>query len=451
MKFSRLLTLFFLLPFSLFAQSGSIDWPAVSISKGLVNFEGDFNNTRLNRPVKSRSAWSCDIQFWHKKGLSASAGFMSGIMTADNYTSGLNFSTSFVTGGLQVRYDFISKKYADPILIPFISAGIEYISFRSKTDLKDGNNLTYFFWSDGSIRTIDQSAGNAASAQELIRDYTYETNLKDINPDGTGNYKESAIGFPVGIGVRFMLTRRCGITISSTYHFTNSDYLDGVTSKGTGVRKGNSQNDRFLYTAVGLRYDFGNYLKPVKTGKKLAIDVTNVNFDAITSEDSDHDGIPDIRDDSSGTPLNNKVDEKGKPLDGDDDGIPDYRDKELKSGRFAVVNEDGVTLTEAMIEEKIKKDSLAALPSVIEYLHAYDKLTERKPEAIKEWDTTAREPSTQEAKKSIPEIYKPLDTDKNGIISPKEISFAIDEYLNKRSKYSIQEFFDLIDFFFQQH
>ena len=40
---------------------------------------------------------------------------------------------------------------------------------------------------------------------------------------------------------------------------------------------------------------------------------------------------------------------KGKPLDKDDDGIPDYRDKELNSATYAVVNEDGITITEEMV------------------------------------------------------------------------------------------------------
>lgn len=451
MKIFRLLSLAVLLPFSLNAQSGQGNLPAIALNKGLLNFKGDVIDTKLSQPLMAKSAWMFDVQLWQMKGFALSASFLTGTLAADNRATGVNFRSSLFMQGLNVRYDFISKKNSDQVLIPYITAGIEYISFRGKTDMKDSNGRTYYFWNDGTIRTLDQSATNAATAQEIGRDYTYETYLRDINPDGTGNYKESALGFPVGIGVRFKLSERCGINFSSTYHFTNTDYLDGVTASGTGNRKGNSRNDQFVYTAIGFRYDFSAPSSSGSSGRKLAIDVTNVNFDAITNEDADGDGIPDIKDDSSGTPLHNKVDEKGKPLDMDDDGIPDYRDQELTSARNAVVNEDGVTITEAMIEEKLRKDSLAALPAVIEYLHAYDKLTERKPEVAKEWEAQARQESTGKAKMTIPDTYKPLDTDQNGIISPKEISVAIDEYINKRSKYTVQQFFDLIDFFFQQH
>ena len=55
------------------------------------------------------------------------------------------------------------------------------------------------------------------------------------------------------------------------------------------------------------------------------------------------------------------------------------------------------------------------------------------------------------SKNPVPLIYRKLDLDVNGIITPKEIGIAIDDYLAKRSKYTVSEFFDLIDFFFSQN
>lgn len=407
-------------------------------------------NTQLNQPLQAKSGYHLEVQFLQKNNFALSAFVLSGVIAADN-RQGLNFKSTVFTEGLMLRYDFINKKNEDQVLIPYLTAGVEYILFRSKSDLKDGGYRNYNYWSDGTIRTQEENGPLSSAAQVVGRDYRYETSLRDANLDGTGSYRESGFGFPVGIGTRFKLSDKSSLNLGSVYHFTTTDQIDGVTASGKGNRKGNERNDAFLFTSIGFRYDFGGSSSTQTSDRRLNIDVTNVNFDALTNEDADGDGIPDIRDDSSGTPLYNKVDEKGRPIDQDDDGIPDYRDQEKNSARYAVVNEDGITITEAMIEEKLRKDSLAALPSVIEYLKAYDKLTERKPEAAKQWEKEAKKETDGKAKLIIPTAYEPLDTDKNGVLTPKEISVAIDDYLNKKSKYTVQQFFDLIDFFFQQH
>jgi hypothetical protein len=224
--------------------------------------------------------------------------------------------------------------------------------------------------------------------------------------------------------------------------------MDGVTSKGQGQREGNAKNDKFFFTSVGFKIDLGTPSQKGASRTKYVPDVTGVNFDELASEDADGDGIPDVRDDSSATPASNLVDINGKPLDKDDDGIPDYRDKEVNSAAYAVVNEDGETITEEMIEAQFRKDSLAALPAVIEYLRAYDKLAERKPDVEQKWSSEkAASPGEHSV---IPPLYSRLDVDQNGYITPKEISQAIDEYMSQKSPYSVQQFFDLIDFFFVQ-
>ena len=98
-----------------------------------------------------------------------------------------------------------------------------------------------------------------------------------------------------------------------------------------------------------------------------------------------------------------------------------------------------------MIEEKFRKDSLAALPAVIEYLKSYDKLVKRNPEVEKKWLAKNSNPDSTSRINPIPQMYRVLDKDRNTIITPKEISIAIDDYLAKRSSYSVSEFFDLID------
>jgi hypothetical protein len=309
--------------------------------------------------------------------------------------------------------------------------------FDPKADLKDANGNYYYYWKDGTIRTAAQGDPNTTQAPITHRDYVYETDLRDANLDGFGQFKKSALGFPVGIGLRFKLSDKCAIHLSSVCHFTNTDMIDAVTSESVGSRQGNSRNDRFVFTSVAFRYDFsGSHDTRKKRSPKLNIDVSNVDFDALVKEDADHDKVTDFGDEEPLNPPDIKVDANGRPVDTDGDGIPDYRDQELNSAKDALVNENGVTITDAMIEEKFRRDSLADVFSMIEYLK------------ISEADAASIQGKVSRTK--IPKIYRPVDSDSNGIISPQEITNAIDVYLAGKSPYSSEEFYRLIDYFFKQ-
>ena len=424
--------------------------PVISIAQGVLNFNGDIGYDKLNQPLTAHSGIEISIQNHTEGRLSFGLFFLSGRMTGEenSLSNHSNFKTSIFSQSLRVRYEFASKKRSDQVLFPYVTAGLEFISFRSKTDLFDDNGDFYYYWTDGSVRNVAES-GNNSTTPRSHRDYIYETNLRDANIDGYGKYSESAFGVPIGLGVRFKIGNKCSLDFSSILHTTNTDYIDGITPDGIEGRQGNAKNDKYFYTSVAFRIDLGAQKERKSSRYNYVPDVRGVNFDEITNDDADGDGIPDVRDDSSATPSSNLVDANGKPLDKDDDGIPDYRDEELNSAPYAVVNENGVTITEEMVEEAFRKDSLAALPAVIEYLRAYDKLAERKPDVEQKWssDRAAANPNEHTV---IPAIYRRLDTDLNGYITPKEISSAIDEYMSQKSPYSVQQFFDLIDFFFVQ-
>jgi hypothetical protein len=42
-----------------------------------------------------------------------------------------------------------------------VSFGIMGFEFLSKTDLKDRNGNTYYYWSDGSIKNMAEGSANA--------------------------------------------------------------------------------------------------------------------------------------------------------------------------------------------------------------------------------------------------------------------------------------------------
>ncbi len=416
--------------------------PIVSIATGLLNFYGDVGYSHLNEPLLARSGFQFELQAYTEKRFSFALFYLYGNVFGDEKTVSriVNFKSNIQSASLMLRYDFISKKRSDQVIIPFLTAGAEYLMFKPFSDLKDASGNTYNYWSDGTIKNIPENDPAADQAVVLYRDYDYETDLREANLDGFGNFKNTTWGVPVGAGFRFKISERCGMHFSSVYHITGSDFIDGITADSKGSRHGDSKNDNFFYTSVSFRFALS---APHIEG--------DVDFNALANEDADGDGIPDIKDDSSGTPQNSDVSINGKPMDADNDGIPDYRDKELNSEVDAVVTEEGITITEEMIQAKFKEDSLGALPAVIEYLKSYDKLTQRNPEVEKKWLDKSGSNESGKPQLKIPELYVPLDRDSNGIISPREISVAIDNYLANKTSYSVSEFFDLIDFFFTQH
>ncbi len=429
------------------SANGQKNLPVLSVGAGIMSFSGDVGYSGLNQPLTARSGWQLELQKHTDTRLSFSLFLLSGKVFGNekSFTRTLNFESGILSEGIMVRYDFINRKRSDQVIVPFITAGLEYIIFHPKADLKDGAGNYYNYWKDGSIHNLAENDTNASQSVIVHRDYVYETELRDADIDGFGKFKTSSFGFPVGAGVRFKISDRCSMHFGSVIHFTSTDMIDAVSAESAGSRKGNSAKDKFIYTSASFRYDFSAPRQtPRKSDKYRAnIDVTNVDFKAIAKDDADHDGIPDVGDDAGLNPENVKVDANGRPLDSDGDGIPDYRDKELNSAANALVDENGITMTDEWIQEKIKRDSIAALPAIIEYLKAVDRLTGDTTRF--QGNQTFSTPQT-----NIPSEYHRLDTDSNGVITPQEISVAIDDYMNGKSPYNTDQFFGLIDFFFKQ-
>jgi hypothetical protein len=424
--------------------------PEFSVAPGVFKFIGDIGYNKANEPLLGKSGFQVELQFRIRSGLSVSGMFLSGQLEGDDRTraGALNFRTTLFAEGIMFRYDFINRKQASQVLIPYLNAGIEYVFFKTYSDLLDANGNEYHYWTDGSIRNLAQSDTGADNAVRLFRDHDFETNVRDANPDGLGKYRQSSWAIPIGAGVRFVISPRVSMQLGSVLHLVNSDLLDGMSEKGNGQRKGNPSDDKFLFTSAAFRYDFSVAGSEGRRKKLRKAELSGVDFNALVMEDADKDGIPDVKDDSSATPSSILVDASGKPFDKDNDGIPDYRDLELNSAPDAVVTVDGVTITEEMIEEKFIRDSLSAIPALVEYIQSYDRLTERNPA----FEKTQLEKlnASKPFRAKVPEIYRRLDTDANEYISPREISIAIDEYLSGKSNYSIPEFYNLIDIFFLQ-
>lgn len=162
-----------------------------------------------------------------------------------------NFESQIAGGGFQFMYKFYPTK---PVSI-FVTLGVESFNFLSKTDMKDKYGNTYYYWTDGSIRNLPQNAPDASQAQILTPDYSYETDIRSLNLDGSGDYSHQTFAVPVGAGFMIHVTEKAQVTFGTTFHYTFTDHIDGLTPGVAGELKGTTYHDKFLLTSIGIRYD----------------------------------------------------------------------------------------------------------------------------------------------------------------------------------------------------
>lgn len=251
----------------------------------------------------------------------------------------LNFQSTITSAGFSLSYNFYHVLKPDHKLEPFVSVGFEAFQFVSKTDLLDSYGNRYHYWSDGTIRNQVETQENLGTAIEITRDYEYETDIRESNADGFGDYNERSFAIPISVGYKLLLNDKVNFKMGVEYHWTFTDYIDGITSESRGLRSGNERSDRFYHTYIGLSYNL------TQIPHTIAPD-----FSGDDRGDTDLDSIPDFLDDCPATPLGVQVNDKGCPLDSDNDGIADYKDLELNSPSGSIVDSSGVALTDQDFE-----------------------------------------------------------------------------------------------------
>jgi hypothetical protein len=457
MKTAGLLCLLFCVSFFVCAQTDTdppkektSNLPTVGIGDGILIFSGDVGKLSVAEPLYTRNGLYLELQKKSNSRTDVSLFFLTGKLygNVSNEFRNLNFLSSITAEGLNIRYHFCSDK--EKILVPYISLGIEVLSFATKSDLYDANGNQYHYWSDGTIRSLDENDPMASSAVKLKRDYVYETDLKTANLDNRSSYPTNTLSFPVGAGVKLRLSDKFHIRMAFTYHLTNTNLIDGIDETGVGQRAGSSKKDKFIYTYASLHFDLSGKDK-YKPNPKIPLKDTNFDFASVPESDTDKDGVNDLADECPGTPAGIKVNAKGCPLDSDNDGIPDYRDKEPNSPAGALVDENGYTMTEEFIKAKLERDSLnEVLSHQIEMLRAKDAAGGKK--SVFHADSAAVSSGNVEFDNTgrLPEDFRFIDQDKNGYISPAEMSAAIDDYLKDRSPLDKRRMHMLVDFFFDQ-
>jgi len=323
--------------------------PTIGLGTGMFSYFGDLYAKHFISPQVSRVGYEMSIGQELTPYLRLNFYTLFGKLGANErlITRNLNFESEIRVGGVHLEYNFSHLLKDSAKVLPFVTAGFESFEFLSKTDLFDAAGNKYFYWSDGSIRNMDENDPNAAFSSLLQRDYVYESDVREQNLDGFGKYPERSWSVPVGAGVLFKLTDNWDAKVGATMHFALTDYVDGVTEKSLGVRQGDARNDHFMMTSVTLRYTLSGPRKTLdSTGRDIYEDV---DWYALDKADYDKDGVIDLKDSCGGTPPGVEVDARGCPVDSDNDLVPDYRDDELPSPG-TLVNERGVFLSDSLIQ-----------------------------------------------------------------------------------------------------
>jgi hypothetical protein len=307
--------------------------PAIGIGIGSTNYFGELNRIEEFSAAKT-STFGGHLFYMHP--LSPSVfGKVSmnynkishwGIDSATVH----NFKTKMYGGDIGAFYRFDNDIIFDqqkPLTV-FIGGGVGFAAFNAKEDLRNENNETYHYWSDGTIRNLPEEDPNSDAAVKISRDYDYETEITTQKSAFPYVYLEGGFGLKI--------THNLTANLSYKHSISFTDELDGITS--------DDKKDRFDYFNVSMAWSFGT---PYRTADEILRDK---EAETIDMSDLDEDGVTDLYDLCAKTPYGWEVDKDGCPLDTDGDRVPDKLDKEANTAKDAVVNEEGVTLSEEEIE-----------------------------------------------------------------------------------------------------
>lgn len=436
--------------------------PTIGIGPGMFNFFGDVNHNKSVNPMIPSYGFNLNIGQHLSPSFRVDFDFVMGNLVANERSAerNLNFKSRVINGSAQITYTFAGMLKPDRIVNPYISVGVGVLNFDSKGDLKDENNSTYYYWSDGSIRDIAQNDVQAENAVVIDRDYKYETDLRQANLDSLGKYSQVALTIPASFGFDFKVSNRIRLKLGSTFYYSFTDLIDNVSSAGLGVRKGDDAKDMYLFTSFSAHFDF---FSPAKKTKDR---YTDIDFTGVVEADSDGDGISEETDKCPDTPKGVKVEKDGCPLDSDHDGIPNYADKEPRTKKGMPVDTEGYGMTDEVIEN-LYKDTVGT--NRAKMFEIYPDMREQYP--LPE----GREPQKVEKKaelksRDMNEVIKKLesgkvkqkviisgnskmklvDTNKDNQISSLEAYKMIEDFLEGNSELSLPDVYEIIDYLFEQ-
>ena len=231
--------------------------PKVGAGVGIFTFFGDVEDNNFSHLFTSSLGYEVNVSRNLTKSFDIELRALLGNITINERSleRNYNFNSNIFNGSANLVYNFNNLYKRPKAVQPYLSAGVAYLHFDSKTDLYDAEGNRYHYWSDGSIRSLPEEDPLAESADILQRDYEYETDLRQMNLDSLGKYSQSSFSIPISAGINFKIGRRLNFKLGTTFFYNFTDLIDNVSDAGKGVRAGDSQNDFMLFTSAGLTYN----------------------------------------------------------------------------------------------------------------------------------------------------------------------------------------------------
>ncbi len=218
-------------------QTGSTQPGAAITFRNFLGSSGFSGNLYRPLSVEVRFSWN-RLQYDETKPIGGRSGF-----ELKNYGRGISFRNDLFGTAVHVTYTLFSNPRIplykqNAALFLFTGVGVYYGKpkadlFRGETDI----NNRYYFWPDGTIRDAAYEGSNSGG-NIIEKDGEYETELADWYTEGT-NYKGESknksaykfvnMGIPMGIGIRYGLTKKITFSTEIGYYMFFTDFLDDVS------------------------------------------------------------------------------------------------------------------------------------------------------------------------------------------------------------------------------
>jgi len=414
-----------------------------TIGTGVFNYRGDIGQVKsLGTTENFQIGFSAGAEYTFSKtvGIDVTAFYGNISKNERNKSSNVNFKTNLIGASLKGIFHFangfiLSEDYG---IDPFISAGVTFLKIDPHTDSLDASGNTYNYWRDGSIRSLDEEATNAASAVHLTRDYKYETQVSSNGED------LFTLSIPIAVGFNFKINSYLSAQIKQTVYLPTSDFIDGEVD--------GDFNDIVSFTNLGFVYTPSELTKKDKSKEQ---EFDEIDFVSLLKSDTDADGVLDIDDWCQETDKDVKVDKHGCPTDKDEDGVSDDKDKEIDTKETALkIDSSGVSIPDSIV-------ALEALDTVVtlrkELCLFYPSMCQGDETDIEfqllnrgKADKSLLNSKAEISIKPIVDIKKEADLNKDGKISAKEIYETIDLYFDGKLNLTLGDIHKLIDYFFEQ-
>lgn len=415
--------------------------PSIGFGMGLMTFYGDINTgAEIYEMSNFRMGYNVNLEqrFGKRFGASVNGTFGKLSQNERSLTSNLNFESSVLQGDANFVFhlDNREKGWRKTKVTSFISAGVGYMLFNPKGDFELEDGTKYYYWGDGSIRDQVFDVDNPQNGKIIHRDYEYETVL-----DSANSYSHGALVFPFTLGIKLKLSNKFETDLKATYTLTQSDNIDNVTGGG---------KDSYLFSSVSLRYNILAKTPKLPDNSPFA----KTDFDKLVDNvDSDRDGVKDLDDKCGGTPHGARIDEKGCPIDDDNDGVPNYQDKEKNTAKDAKVDVNGVTVKDADLEKQYNDSVATPRDDLYKWRPSY-RFDLDKEKAVDENKNKSSKNNNSNEKmyitESVPTEYQYADTNKDGVITSKELNTVVDTFFDGNTGKTADELNKMLKYFSDQ-